>query len=64
MTDNMKIKTICFDIDNVICKTNTKRNYSKSIPIKKNIKIINQAYSNGYNIVYIQLDIWEDTRET
>ena len=24
MTDNMKIKTICFDIDNVICKTNTK----------------------------------------
>tara|TARA_X000000950_G_scaffold87178_2_gene109802 strand:- start:1242 stop:1610 length:369 start_codon:yes stop_codon:yes gene_type:complete len=51
MTDNMKIKTICFDIDNVICKTNTKRNYSKSIPIKKNIKIINQAYSNGYNIV-------------
>jgi capsule biosynthesis phosphatase len=51
MTDNMKIKTICFDIDNVICKTNTKRNYSKSIPIKKNIKIINGAYSNGYNIV-------------
>lgn len=47
----MKIKTICFDIDNVICKTNTKRNYSESIPIKKNIKIINEAYSNGYNIV-------------
>tara|TARA_B110000858_G_C17561742_1_gene362781 strand:- start:70 stop:438 length:369 start_codon:yes stop_codon:yes gene_type:complete len=51
MTNNMKIKTICFDIDNVICKTNTKRNYSKSIPIKKNIKIINEAYHNGFNII-------------
>ena len=51
MTDNMKIKTICFDIDNVICKTNTKRNYSKSIPIKKNIKIINEAYNNGFSII-------------
>ena len=36
----MKIKTICFDIDNVICKTNKTRNYSKSVPIKKNIKVI------------------------
>ena len=32
----MKLKIICFDIDNVICKTNTKKNYSKSVPIKKN----------------------------
>ena len=31
----MKLKTICFDIDNVICKTNVVRDYSKSIPIKK-----------------------------
>ena len=47
----MKLKTICFDIDNIICKTNNKNDYSKSSPIKKNIKIINKAYSNGFNII-------------
>ncbi len=47
----MKLKTICFDIDNVICKTSNKNDYSKSSPIKKNIKIINKAYSNGFNII-------------
>ena len=36
----MKLKTICFDIDNVICKTNARREYSKSTPIKKNIKVM------------------------
>ena len=47
----MKLKTICFDIDNVICKTNSTNNYSKSVPIKKNIKVINQAYNNGFIII-------------
>ena len=47
----MKLKIICFDIDNVICKTNTTKNYSKSVPIKKNIKVINEAYNNGFNII-------------
>ena len=47
----MKLKTICFDIDNVICKTNATRDYSKSVPIKKNIKVINKAYNNGFNII-------------
>jgi len=47
----MKLKTICFDIDNVICKTNATRNYSKSVPIKKNIAIINEAYEKGFNII-------------
>ena len=47
----MKLKTICFDIDNVICKTLSSRDYSKSVPIKKNIKIINKAYDNGFNII-------------
>lgn len=47
----MKLKTICFDIDNVICKTNATKDYSKSIPIKKNIKVINQAYRKGFNII-------------
>ena len=40
----MKLKTICFDVDNIICKTNTKRNYLNSKPIKKNIKVINKLY--------------------
>ena len=47
----MKLKIICFDIDNVICKTNTTKNYSKSVPIKKNIKVINEAYNNGFTII-------------
>ena len=47
----MKLKTICFDIDNVICKTENTKDYSKSTPIKKNIKVINQAYNNGFNII-------------
>ena len=42
-------KTICFDIDNVICKT-TKSNYKKSTPILKNIKCINQLFKDGHTI--------------
>ena len=47
----MKLKIICFDIDNVICQTNAKKEYSKSKPIKKNIKVINEIYNKGYNII-------------
>ena len=47
----MKLKTICFDIDNVICKTNSKKNYLKSKPIKKNIKVINKLYDKGFKII-------------
>lgn len=47
----MKLKTICFDIDNVICKTNTERNYLNSKPIKKNIKVINKLYNKGFKII-------------
>ena len=42
-------KIICFDIDGVICKS-SKNNYFKSIPIKKNIKKINQLYNQGHII--------------
>ena len=42
-------KTICFDIDNTICKT-IKSNYKRSIPIKKNIEFINYLYDKGYII--------------
>ncbi len=42
-------KIFCFDLDNVICKT-YKNFYSRSIPIKKNIKVINSLYDQGYII--------------
>ena len=47
----MKLKTICFDIDEVICKTDSKRDYSKSKPIKKNINVINNLYNKGFTII-------------
>jgi len=47
----MKYKTICFDIDNVLCNTNNKKDYFKSKPIKKNIQIVNKAYNKGFFII-------------
>jgi hypothetical protein len=41
---------ICFDIDNVICKTDFNNNYDKSKPNKKVISLINKLYSKGYII--------------
>lgn len=45
------LKTICFDIDNVICKTDFKGNYEKSLPIKKNINMINKLYKKDFKII-------------
>ena len=45
----MKKKTLCFDIDNTICYTK-KNFYSKSRPIKKNIKFINFLYDKNFCI--------------
>lgn len=39
-------KTICFDLDNVICKT-LGNDYKSSLPIKKNIKVVNRLYKKG-----------------
>jgi capsule biosynthesis phosphatase len=47
----MKLKTICFDIDNVICKTEFNNKYHKSKPIKKNINLINKLYDKGFIII-------------
>jgi hypothetical protein len=41
---------ICFDIDNTICKTPKDNNYSKSIPNKKVIHLINSLYNRGFII--------------
>ena len=48
MKKNYK-KILCFDIDGVICKTK-KSNYKNSIPIKKNINIINKLYDKNFYI--------------
>jgi hypothetical protein len=40
---------LCFDLDNVICKTKGD-NYSLSVPIKKNINFINSLYQKGFII--------------
>lgn len=42
-------KIICFDLDNVICKTK-KSLYKTSKPILKNINFINSLYDKGYKI--------------
>ncbi len=47
---NKKIsKTFCFDLDNTLCISNSK-NYSKSIPDKQAIKLVNSLYNNGHII--------------
>ena len=45
----MKKKILCFDLDNVLCKT-LNNNYNKSIPIKENIQTVNFLHQKGYYI--------------
>ena len=40
-------KTICFDLDNIICITKG-QNYKLSKTIKKNINFINYLYQNNF----------------
>lgn len=47
----MKNKTLCFDIDGVICRT-INGNYQKSKPIKDAIKIINRLSENNKIILF------------
>ena len=50
MTKKKFGKTICFDLDGVLCSL-VKSNYSKSKPIKKNIKAVNDLYDSGHIII-------------
>ena len=43
---------IYVDIDETICETPNNRDYSKSVPIKKNIELINKKYEEGNIIIY------------
>lgn len=45
----MNKKIFCFDLDNVICRTN-KSEYDKSVPIKEVIKLINSLYEKNHYI--------------
>lgn len=45
----MKKIIFCFDLDNVLCKT-PNNNYNKSIPIKKNIAILDLLKKKGHYI--------------
>ena len=45
----MKKKIFCFDLDNVLCKSKTS-NYKQSIPIKKNINVVNKLFEEGHYI--------------
>jgi len=40
----------CFDIDGVICRTKGTM-YTRSKPLKKNIKVINMLYEKGHTII-------------
>ena len=40
------------DVDETVCLTPEDRDYSKAVPMKKNIKKINELYYNGHTIVY------------
>tara|TARA_R110000824_G_scaffold67377_5_gene174498 strand:+ start:23460 stop:23807 length:348 start_codon:yes stop_codon:yes gene_type:complete len=43
---------IYVDIDETICESPPDRDYLKAIPIKENIKKINELYYNNHTIVY------------
>ena len=48
----MKVLNIFVDIDETICTKSTNNDYSKALPLKENIKRINQLYNNGHIITY------------
>ena len=48
---NNKIKTLCFDLDNTICRTKGNL-YKNSKPIKGAIEVINKLYDEG-NLIKI-----------
>ena len=45
----MQKKIICFDLDNVLCRT-ISNNYKSSVPLKKKINLVNILFKKGYYI--------------
>lgn len=52
MKKKLKNKIICFDLDNVICVTDIKKNYKRSLPIKSAIKKINSLKKDNKIIIF------------
>ena len=48
----MENRKIYVDIDETICVTPDCRDYSKAVPIKERIEVINKLYEKGNTIVY------------
>ena len=48
----MKALNIFVDIDETICTKSPNNDYSKALPLKENIKRINQLYNSGHMITY------------
>ena len=44
------MKTICFDLDGVLC-SNTWGSYEKAIPVQKAVDKVNDLYAKGYKII-------------
>ena len=59
MKSKLKNKTICFDLDNVICKTDNKKNYKNSKPIKLAIKKVNDL-KKIIKLLYLPQEEWVD----
>ena len=59
----MKKLIICFDIDNVICKSPTNL-YSKSTPYKKNIEVINLLKKEVTISKFLLQGLWEEIKKT
>ena len=53
-----KNKIICFDLDDVICKTKAKK-YFLAKPYPKVIKKINNLYSKVIILKFLQQDLWD-----
>lgn len=44
------MKTICFDLDNVICSQTT-GDYENAVPDREAIKLVNSLYTQGHRII-------------
>ena len=45
--------TYVVDIDGTICEKSPGNDYTKSVPLHNRIKVINQLYDDGHNIIYL-----------
>ena len=52
----------CFDLDGTLCSQRN-RDYINAIPIKKNIKKVNQLYDNGNKIIIFTARFMGRTKE-